>query len=174
MSGLEGDFRALMVAGGRPHPTLCVAVDGQPLDVEHAAADALVRLAGTTDAEGERVAHELVGIKAADAVAVGDGGQVDEVNEGVNLVQLLALQHAAYELLAGRTIARGVLATSLIYRARSRYRGQFLHALGGQLLAQPLLQLMNVVPQRLAIGAVHHLGIQACTHEHGTHLGYLF
>ena len=96
---------ALMVAGGRAYPTLGIAIDGQPGYVDQPATYALVRLTLAAYAQRECVTHELGGIKPANAVAEGYRGQVDEVNQRVYLLELLALQHAAYECLAGRTIA---------------------------------------------------------------------
>ncbi len=126
VGGLEGHLRALVVAGGGADASLGVAVDGQSGDVEHASADAFVGFALAADAEGERVADELVGIEAADAVAEGDGGEVDEVDEGINLIQLLALQHAADELLAGGTVTGGILAAGFVDTTGGCNAGQFL------------------------------------------------
>ena len=118
MGGLERHLRTLVVAGGRADAALGIPIDGQACDVEHAAPDALVGLSLTPHSQGEGVAHELVGIEAADTVAVGDAGEVDEIDEGVDLIEFLALQHTTDELLTGRTVARGVFATGFIHASR--------------------------------------------------------
>ena len=97
---------------------LGIPIDGQACDVEHAASDPFIGFAFTSDAEGECGAHELVGIEAADTVAIGDAGEVDEIDERVDLIEFLALQHPSDELLTGRTVARGVFATGFIHASR--------------------------------------------------------
>ena len=88
-----------MVTGGRPHPTLKVAIDGQPLDVQHAAPDALVGLTCTSDAQRQRVAGKTVSIESADTIAETDACQVDQIDERVTLIEFLSLQHASDERL---------------------------------------------------------------------------
>ena len=105
MACAERYLRALMITGRCPHPTLRIAIDRQPCNIEHASSDALIRLSLTPDAQCQRVAHELIGIKPSYAVAIGNGSQIDKVHEGVNLIELLTLQHATYELFGGRAIA---------------------------------------------------------------------
>ena len=95
VGGAEGHLGTLVVAGRGPYPTLCVAVDRETGNVEHAAANALVGLTLAAHAEGQRVAHELVGIEAADAIAKGYRSEVHQVYQGVNLVEFLALLHAS-------------------------------------------------------------------------------
>ena len=105
VTGGEFHLRALVVAGGCSHTALGIAIYGQTVDVYHSASDALVRLPLASYAKGQGVADELVGIEAPDAVTEGYRGKVDEVNERVSLVQLLALQHAAYQGFGGRAVA---------------------------------------------------------------------
>ena len=120
-----------MVAGGCAHSALGVAVDREPFDVDDAPSDTLVRLVLSPYAERQGVAHELVGIEASDAVSEDDGGEVHQVYEGVALVELLALQHAANEALGGGTISRGVFSAGLVYLARGGDAGDFFQRLGG-------------------------------------------
>ena len=67
VGGVDGHLRALVVAGGCTYAALCVAIDGQSCDVEHAAPDAFVGFAFAPDTQCQSVAHELIGIEAADA-----------------------------------------------------------------------------------------------------------
>lgn len=103
--GVQSNLGAFVVRGGCSHTALGIAVDGQAGNVDHAPSDAFVRLAFLSDAERQRAALELVGIKAADAVAIGNTAQIDEVYERVDLVEGFALQLAADKRFGGRTIA---------------------------------------------------------------------
>ena len=60
MAGLEVDLGAFVVAGRCAHAALCIAVDGESVDVDHAASDAFVGLSFASDAQCQRVAHKLV------------------------------------------------------------------------------------------------------------------
>ena len=99
MTGVDGDFRALVVARRCPHPTHGITIDGQAFDIEHASADALIGFASSSDAKRQRIAHKLRGIKATNRIAKAYAGKVYQVDERVNLIEFLALQHAADELL---------------------------------------------------------------------------
>lgn len=90
-SGGESNLRALVVAGGCAYPTLTVAIDRQTGYIDGAAPDAFVGLSLAAYAQRERIADKVGRIETADAVAIGDRSQIDEVNEGVNLIELLAL-----------------------------------------------------------------------------------
>ena len=136
VSGLDGHLRALIVAGGSTYTALGIAIDGEPGDVEHPSPDAFIGLTFTAYTECQCVAHELIGIEASDAVAVCDGCKIDEVDEGVDLIEFLALQHAADELLAGWTIARGILAAGFVYTAGGSYTRELFEAVGGQFLTK--------------------------------------
>ena len=93
---LQGKLGALVVAGGCAYSAEGVTIDGQTGDVEGAAANAFVGFTFLTDAEGEgghwcpcgrTAGHtDLVGIKASDAVTVGNAGEVDEIHQGVHLI----------------------------------------------------------------------------------------
>ena len=135
-----------MVACGRAHAPCRIAVDGQSLDIDHPAPDALVGLSCTSHTQRKRVALKLVGIEAPYAIAVGDGSQVDEVDECVDLVEFLALQHTTDELFGGRTVARGILPTFLIYRTRGGDARQRFQALGGEFGAEALAQGIDFLP----------------------------
>ena len=72
MGGLEGHLGALIVAGGSADSSLGITIYRKSGNVEHASADAFVRLSLLANAEGEGIAHELVCIEASDAVTVCD------------------------------------------------------------------------------------------------------
>ena len=169
----EGHLRPFVVARRRAYPTLLVAVDGQSRNVEHAAAYALVGLALAPDAQGQRRAHHLVGIKPADAVAIGYRGEVHQVDERVDLVELLPLEHAAYQLFGRWPIARWILAARLVDAARGGYARQLLQRLRRQLAAEPLFPLMYLVPEFSRVGCVHHLRLNGSAHKLRAHLFYL-
>ena len=169
VGGGERHLGALVVAGGGADATEGIAVDGQAGDVEHAATDAFVGLALAADAERQGVAHELVGIEAADAVAEGDAGQVDEVDEGVDLVEFLALQHTADKLFAGGTVTGGILAAGFVDAARGGNAWQFFQAFGGQLLSETLLKGVYLVPERAAQRCVDHRSLYGSPDESGAY-----
>ena len=89
MGGAECHLRTFVVTGGRANTAFCITVYGQACDVDGSSADALVRFFLTTNTQCERVAHELVCIKASDTVSESDGGEVHKVHEGVDLVEFL-------------------------------------------------------------------------------------
>ena len=135
MSGPKGEFGALVVAGGGADTTQRIAVNGKSGDVQGAAADALVGLAFAPDAQGEPCGRStgcsnFVGIEAADAVAEGDGGEVDEVHKGVHAIEVLALQGPPDECFAAGAVATGILATAAIGFAgglNGRHQFQTIH-----------------------------------------------
>ena len=172
-TGGEVYLGALVVTGGGAYPTLGVTIDGQSMDVDHAAADAFVGLSLTADAEGQGVAHELGGVEAANAVAIGDGGQVDEVDQRVNLVEGLALQDAAYQGLGGGAIAGGVFTAGFIDAAGSGDGGNLFQALGGERLAEVLLLPVYLIPEGLRVRGVHHVGLHTGSDKVWTDGGYL-
>ena len=149
MGGAEGHLRPFMVAGGCAHTSLGITIDGQSCDVEHTTSDAFIRFSLPTYTQGEGVAHELVGIEASDAVAIGDRGEVDEVYEGVDLVQFLALQHPPDELFAGWTVSRRILAAGLIHPTGCGDAGQVLQTLCGQFLTETVFQRVDLIPEFL-------------------------
>src|SRR3712207_2286999 len=97
MAGVKAYFGALIVAGGRAHTARGVAVNGHSLNVDEAPAYALVGLIWASNAQGERVAIELVGVESANAVAINYAGQIDKVHQCVDLIEPFALQYAADE-----------------------------------------------------------------------------
>ena len=105
VAGREFHLRALVVAGGSADTAFGIAIYRKSVDVYHSASDTLIRFTLASYAKGQGVANEFVGIEAADAVTIGYGSKVDEVNERVALVQLLALQHTAYQGFGGRAVA---------------------------------------------------------------------
>ena len=100
MGGAEAHLGAFVVACWGTDASDGVAVDGQSADVELSSADAFVWLAFLAYAEGEGVARYLVAIEASDAISVGYGCEVDEVDGGVDLIEVFALQGAAHECFA--------------------------------------------------------------------------
>ena len=105
VGGLQFHLRSLVVAGRGSYTADLVTIDGQSLDVDCASSDAFVGFAGFSYAEAEGIALKLVGVKATDAVAIDNAGEVDQIYQGVDLVQCLALQHTAYQSFRGRTVA---------------------------------------------------------------------
>ena len=75
---------ALVVAGRCADASLGITIDGQTCYVEHTAPNTFIRFALAPYAEGERVAHKLVGIKATDTVTEGDAGKIDKIMEWAN------------------------------------------------------------------------------------------
>ena len=69
------------------------------MDIDHATAYAFIGFALTAYTKCQGVTHKLVGIETTDAVAKGDRGKIDKVDEGVNLIECLPLEHAADECL---------------------------------------------------------------------------
>ena len=118
-SGVEINLSAFVVTGRCADTTLSIAVDRQAMDVNHAATDTLVGFTFASDAECQRITNELIGIKAAYAITIGNGCQVDEVDEGVDLIEFLTLQHTSDKSFRGRTIARRIFTTGLIDSAGS-------------------------------------------------------
>ena len=152
---------------------LTVAIDRQTLDVDDAAPDAFIGFALATDAQRQRVAHEAVGIEAANAIAIDNRSEVHQVHQRVALIEFLALQHPADECLRCRTIPRRVLAASFVHPSCSGDAGQFLQRLGGQLPAESFALALHLLPKSLAIRRIHHIGLHASPHEFGAHLLYL-
>ena len=157
-----------MVAGRCAHTTLGITIDRQSGYVEHASSYAFVGLSLTTHTQGKRIPHKLIGIEASDAVAIGDRGEVDQIDEGVYLIQLLALKHATDKLFAGRTIARGILAAGLIDTSSGSDTGQILQTLCGQLLTKIVLKSVDLIPEFLRVGRVYHLCLDSSPHKFRT------
>ena len=110
MGCLHRHLGALVVAGGSAYPTLCITIHRQSCNVEHPSAYTFVWFAFLSNAQCQGVAYKLIGIKAANAVAVGNARKIDKVNKRVYLIQLLALHHAAYKCLCCRSVTAGILA----------------------------------------------------------------
>ena len=91
VGGGEFHFRALIVAGGGAYPTLCIAIHRQTMDIDHPSSDTLVRLALATYAQRQCVANKLIGVESANAVAVGNRSQIDEIDERIYLIERLTL-----------------------------------------------------------------------------------
>ena len=70
----------LIVGSRRPYSTHGIAIDGESRNVDHATADTLVRFTFPPHTERQRVTLELIRVKAADAVAIADARQVDEIH----------------------------------------------------------------------------------------------
>ena len=169
MTGVDGDLCALVVARRRPHPTHGITIDGQAFNIEHASADALIGFASSSDAKCQRIAHKLRGIKAADRIAKAYTGKVYQVDERVNLIEFLALQHAADELLRSRTVARRILTACLIDATCGSDARHLLQRLGGERRFVLLAQRMNFFPKALAVWGIHYVGLYAGTHKSRAH-----
>ena len=114
LRGAEVHLCALIVGCGCTNASHLIAVDGQARNVEGPSSDTLVRLALSANAQGERGAHHFVGIKSAHAISKLDAGQIDQIYQRVNLIELLALEHPADERLGCWPIARRILTTGSI------------------------------------------------------------
>ena len=105
MGSLKFYLCTFIIAGGCSHPTLLIAVDGQPMNINHAPSNTLVRFAFTSDAQCQRIANKLGRVKASYAIPIADRSQINKVHQRVNLIQLLALQHSTDKGFRSRTIA---------------------------------------------------------------------
>ena len=97
VSGVAIHLGSLIVAGWSSHATYLVTVNRQTFDVDHASADTLVWFASLAHTQSQGVSLKLIGIKTADAVAVGDACQVHQVHQRISLIKFLALQHSSDE-----------------------------------------------------------------------------
>ena len=167
MTRVEVYLGALVVAGGCADTTLCITVDGQSLDIDHAASNAFVGFSFASNAQCQRIAHELVSIEASDAIAVGNGRQIDEVDEGIDLIELFALQHASDKCLRGRTIARGILAAGLINGTCGGNAAHVFQRLGGQCGAIVFAKRMDFLPKRFTIGGIDYFCLDTGTDKDG-------
>ena len=70
MVGVHRDLRPFVVAGGRSYTPYRIAIDGQAGNIQYSSSDALIRLTLLSDAQRQRVAHKLVGIKTTNAVTI--------------------------------------------------------------------------------------------------------
>lgn len=77
MRGVDAYLGALIVARRCAHSADIIAVNGQPMDVNHATTDALVGFSFTPDAQCEGRSDKLICVKSADGVAESNGRKVD-------------------------------------------------------------------------------------------------
>ena len=173
VGGGEFHFRALIVAGGCAYPTLCIAIHRQTMDIDHPSSDTFVGLALATYAQCQCVALKLISVEAANAVAVGNRSQIDEIDERIYLIERLALEHSSDEGLRGRAIARGILATGLIDTARGSDTAHLFQRLCGERLPVLLAQGIDLLPQRLTIRRIDDVRFHTSPNEGGTNLLYL-
>ena len=173
MAGVIRNFCPLIVAGRRSYTSLCITIDGQSLYVEHPTAYPLVWLTLTSDAECQRVAHEFLSIKATDAIAIGNGSQIHQVNQSVELIELFPLKDATNKCLRGRTVSGGVFATSFINATCGGYAGYLLQRLRSQFFTEPIAKGVNLLPKRFAIRAIDHHSIDTSPDKLRTNLLYL-
>ena len=173
VGGGEFHLGAFVVAGGCAYPTLCITIHRQTMDIDHASSDAFVGLALTANAQRQCVANKLIGIESANAVAVGNRSQIDEIDERIYLIERLALEHPSDECLRGRAIARGVLATGLIDTARGSDAAHLFQRLCGERLPVLLAQGIDLLPQRLTIRRIDDVCFHTSPNEGGTNLLYL-
>ena len=89
--GVYGHLGALVVAGRCPHTTSLVSVNRQSLDIDHTSSDTFIWFTCLAYTQSQGVSIEFVGIKATDAISVGDTCQVHQIYQGVYLVEILAL-----------------------------------------------------------------------------------
>ena len=94
-----------VIAGRGSHASLPVTVYRQAFNIHNATSYALVRLTAASYSQRQGIATELIGVEAANAVAIAHGGKVDKVYEGVTGIEFLSLKHTADKSLGGRTVA---------------------------------------------------------------------
>ena len=117
MGGVEAEFSALVVAGGSANASKGIAVDRETSDVEGATPNAFVGFAFATDSKGQgnvRIGRNLIGIKTTYTVAVGDAGEVDEVYEGIDAIEFLALKCTSDKGFSTGAIAAGIFAATSV------------------------------------------------------------
>lgn len=174
MAGLQTYLRALIVAGRSPYPTCSIAVDRQSGDIDHAAPDAFVGFALTSNTQCERIAHKFIGIKGTDTVSVGDAGQIAEVDDSVDLIERLALQHAPYQGFRRRTVARRIFSASAVYATGCGDGRHLLEAFSGERLTIVFAQCIDLLPETFGIGTVGHFGFETCPDKRRAYLGDIF
>ncbi len=86
MGGRELHLGAFVIAGGCADTSLCITIDGQSVDIYHTSSDAFIGFAFAPYAECQGVTDELISIETTNAIAIGDGGEVYEIYEGVTLI----------------------------------------------------------------------------------------
>ena len=122
-TGVERDFGALLVAGGGADAAGAVAVDGQPLDVEHAPAYAVEEFALAAYSQSEVVAVDVVGVEGSDGVSGPYGDEVAQVDEGIDAVDAQALDDAAAQRFGRYPVAVGVFPEGSVGLAGGLYGG---------------------------------------------------
>ena len=166
-------FGAFVIAGRGPYSTFCVAIDRKPLNVEHTSPYSLVGLAFPSNAKHNALSNNLVIVESAYAVAISDGGQIDEINRGVNLIQSLAFEHSADEGLSRRAITARIFTATPIdgpggLNGRDELDGIDCLSLG--VFSEVSVYLL---PQRSVIRGIDELCIYGSAHELWTHLMHL-
>ena len=159
-----------MVAGRCANPAHVVPIDRQSGNVQRAAPYAFVRLPLASDAQGERRSLNFVGIESANAVAIGDRGQVDKVNQSADAIEVVSFQRAAYQGFARRTVAAGVFTASFV-SLPSRLDGRhLLDALGSVPLTIILDETVDFRPQSLVLFRILYGCKDSGTHHSGAPL----
>ena len=84
-------LRAFMVTGRRSYAPDFIAIDRQSLNIEQSTPYSFVGFTGFSDAQGQPLAHDFIGIKATDTIAIGHRSKVDQVHQSVDLIEHFAL-----------------------------------------------------------------------------------
>ncbi len=167
MGCVEPHHGAGAVAGGGGEGACFIAIDGKAIDVERAAADGFVGFGGATEGELNVGAYDLVGIEGCGAVVGEEGNEIDEVDDGVDCIEVLALHDAADELFAGGTVAAGVFACCLIGGAGGFDAGEELDAVGGEARAGFADGFVDFLPEEGMGRGVAYVGAYGCSFEVG-------
>ena len=174
MAGVQGHLRTLMVAGGCADAAEAIPIDRETLNINEPAAYTLIRFSLATDTECQGIAHEPVCIETSNAVAIGYGGQIDQVHQRIALIERLALQHAANQGLRGRPVARRVFAAGLVDAARGGNTGHLLQRLRRQLRPVSVAQFGYFLPQGFTIRRIDDAGFDTGSCKFGTYLSDFF
>ena len=166
--GRERELGAFVVACRCSHTSHFVAIDWHASNVELSASYALIRFALLAYSQCQVLAHYLVGIEAADAVGETYRREVDEIDHGADGIEVLVLKQATAELFVRRTVAVGLLATSLVALSGGLDAASLLDGVDGEVVAQPTCHVANLCPE-VGIGlGIIYWGEQGTANKVGT------
>ena len=166
--GRKRELGAFVFARRCAYTSHLVAIDWHTCDVELSASYALIRFALLAYSLCQVLAHYLVGIETADAVGETYRGKVDEIDHGADGIEVLVLQETTAELLVRRTVAVGLLATSLIALTGGMDAASLLDGVDGEVVAQPTGHVANLCPE-IGIGlGIPYWGKQGTAYKVGT------
>lgn len=86
MSGIDSHLGAFIVTCRCANATDSVTINWKTVNVYHAATDTLIGFTFATDAKRQSVTNKFICIETANAIAIGNGSKIDEVNKCVTLI----------------------------------------------------------------------------------------